>query len=75
MGITLLELVKNRFPFTFPPDAAAFEVLLIISEGQVGGTNFVVFPLILTLFFQPPRLEDEAGISWSREMKDFISQA
>jgi len=58
MGISLLELVKNQFPITFPPDAPAFEVILTISKGQ------------------PPRLEDEpeAGIAWTREMKDFISQ-
>lgn len=36
MGISLLELVKNRFPFTFPADAPAFEVVLTISKGQVG---------------------------------------
>jgi hypothetical protein len=37
MGISLLELVKNRFPFTFPPDAPPFEVILTISE-KVGNT-------------------------------------
>ena len=36
MGISLLELVKNQFPITFPPDAPAFEVILTISKGQVG---------------------------------------
>lgn len=49
MGISLLELVRNRFPFTFPPDAPAFEVILTISEGQVGGTDLVVFPCLLCL--------------------------
>ena len=47
MGISLLELVKNRFPFTFPPDAPAFEVILTISKGQVGRSVFVVFWLLL----------------------------
>lgn len=40
MGISLLELVKNRFPFTFPPGAPAFEVILTISKGKVSNFFF-----------------------------------
>jgi len=43
VGISLLELVKNRFPFTIPPDAPAFEVILTISKGNVSPI-FLLFP-------------------------------
>ncbi|TRM69443.1 kinase-like domain-containing protein [Schizophyllum amplum] len=54
-GITLLELVMNRFPF--PADLPAIELMMYITASE------------------PPRLEDEHGIVWSDDMKDFIKQS
>ncbi|KAG2015764.1 STE/STE11 protein kinase, variant 2 [Coprinopsis cinerea AmutBmut pab1-1] len=54
-GISLLELVQNRFPF--PPDLPPIELMMYITNSE------------------PPRLEDEPGVNWSEEMKDFIKQA
>ncbi|KAJ7496015.1 STE/STE7 protein kinase [Mycena galericulata] len=53
-GISLLELVQNRFPF--PSDLPPIELMMYITQGE------------------PPRLEDEPGVQWSDEMKDFIKQ-
>ncbi|KAK7005684.1 STE/STE7 protein kinase [Favolaschia claudopus] len=53
-GISLLELVQNRFPF--PNDLPAIELMMYITAGE------------------PPRLEDEPGLEWSDDMKDFIKQ-
>ncbi|KAF5380438.1 hypothetical protein D9615_004601 [Tricholomella constricta] len=53
-GISLLELVQNRFPF--PNDLPPIELMMYITTGE------------------PPRLEDEPGVHWSDDMKDFIKQ-
>ncbi|KAJ7485836.1 kinase-like domain-containing protein [Mycena latifolia] len=53
-GISLLELVQNRFPF--PNDLPSIELVMYIAAGE------------------PPRLEDEPGVRWSDDMKDFIKQ-
>ncbi|KAJ7683232.1 kinase-like domain-containing protein [Mycena rosella] len=53
-GISLLELVQNRFPF--PNDLPPIELMMYITAGE------------------PPRLDDEPGIQWSDDMKDFIKQ-
>ncbi|KAJ7163592.1 kinase-like domain-containing protein [Mycena crocata] len=53
-GISLLELVQNRFPF--PNDLPPIELMMYITAGD------------------PPRLEDEPGLTWSDDMKDFIKQ-
>ncbi|THU95405.1 kinase-like protein [Dendrothele bispora CBS 962.96] len=53
-GISLLELVQNRFPF--PNDVPPIELMMYITSGE------------------PPQLEDEGGVEWSDEMKDFIRQ-
>ncbi|KIK09894.1 hypothetical protein K443DRAFT_671206 [Laccaria amethystina LaAM-08-1] len=53
-GISLLELVQNRFPF--PNDLPPIELMMYITNGE------------------PPRLEDEPGVQWSDEMKDFIKE-
>ena len=53
-GISLLELVQNRFPF--PNDLPPIELMMYITTGE------------------PPRLEDENGVVWSDDMKDFIRQ-
>ncbi|KAF5393424.1 hypothetical protein D9757_000775 [Collybiopsis confluens] len=53
-GISLLELVQNRFPF--PNDLPPIELMMYITTGD------------------PPQLEDEGGVIWSAEMKDFIKQ-
>ncbi|KAF8639562.1 hypothetical protein AX17_001464 [Amanita inopinata Kibby_2008] len=55
MGISLLELAQNRFPF--PNDLPAIDLIVRITRGEA------------------PRLEDEAGVKWSDDMKDFIQQA
>ncbi|KAF8344419.1 kinase-like domain-containing protein [Amanita rubescens] len=55
MGISLLELAQNRFPF--PNDVAPIELIMHITRGT------------------PPTLEDEPGITWSDEIKDFIKHA
>ncbi|KAJ2914377.1 hypothetical protein MD484_g6028, partial [Candolleomyces efflorescens] len=54
-GISLLELVQNRFPF--PTDVPPIELMMYITNGE------------------PPTLEDEPGVQWSEEMKDFIKQS
>ncbi|KAG6819739.1 hypothetical protein H0H93_009130 [Arthromyces matolae] len=53
-GISLLELVQNRFPF--PNDLPPIELMMYITTAE------------------PPRLEDEPGVHWSDDMKDFIKQ-
>ncbi|KAG6903077.1 hypothetical protein C0995_006264 [Termitomyces sp. Mi166 len=53
-GISLLELVQNRFPF--PNDMPPIELMMYITTAE------------------PPRLEDEPGVRWSNDMKDFIKQ-
>ncbi|KAF9070126.1 kinase-like domain-containing protein [Rhodocollybia butyracea] len=53
-GISLLELVQNRFPF--PNDLPPIELMMYITTGE------------------PPRLEDDAEVVWSSDMKDFIKQ-
>ncbi|KAF7369436.1 Kinase-like protein [Mycena venus] len=53
-GISLLELVQNRFPF--PNDLPPIELMMYITAGE------------------PPRLQDEPGLTWSDDMKDFIKQ-
>jgi mitogen-activated protein kinase kinase len=52
-GLSLLELVQNRFPF---PDLPPIDLILHITRGE------------------PPKLEDEPGVTWSDEMKNFIKQ-
>jgi len=52
-GLSLLELVQNRFPF---PDLPPIDLILHITRGE------------------PPKLEDEPGVTWSDEMKNFIEQ-
>jgi mitogen-activated protein kinase kinase len=54
MGISLLELAQNRFPF--PNELPPIELMVLITRGE------------------PPRLEDEGGVVWSNEMKNFIKQ-
>ncbi|KAF5370679.1 hypothetical protein D9758_001895 [Tetrapyrgos nigripes] len=54
-GISLLELVQNRFPF--PNDVPPIELMMYITTQE------------------PPQLEDEGGVQWSDEMKDFIRQS
>ncbi|KAJ6596667.1 kinase-like domain-containing protein [Mycena sp. CBHHK59/15] len=53
-GISLLELVQNRFPF--PNDLPPIELMMYITHNE------------------PPRLDDEPGVQWSDDMKDFIKQ-
>ncbi|KAJ7594017.1 STE/STE7 protein kinase [Mycena floridula] len=53
-GISILELVQNRFPF--PSDLPPIELIFHITNAD------------------PPRLEDENGVHWSPDMKDFIKQ-
>ncbi|KAF8814531.1 kinase-like protein [Phlegmacium glaucopus] len=53
-GISMLELVQNRFPF--PNDLPTIDLILHITKGD------------------PPKLEDEPGVTWSDEMKNFIEQ-
>ncbi|EKM54527.1 uncharacterized protein PHACADRAFT_258440 [Phanerochaete carnosa HHB-10118-sp] len=54
-GITLLELVQNRFPF--PQDIAQIELMMLITQNE------------------PPELEDEDGIKYGAEMKEFMKAA
>ncbi|KIY74388.1 kinase-like protein [Cylindrobasidium torrendii FP15055 ss-10] len=54
LGISLLELVQNRFPF--PNDLPPIELMMYITTSE------------------PPRLEDENGVVWSNDMKDFIRE-
>ena len=66
----MLELVQNRFPF--PNDLPPIELMMYITTGEVRPSYIVSF--FDTNSLQPPRLEDEPGVRWSDEMKDFISQ-
>lgn len=54
-GITLLELVQNRFPF--PPDLPPIELMMYITNQE------------------PPRLEDQEGVAWTDDMKDFVKKS
>jgi len=54
-GISLLELVQNRFPF--PNDLPPIDLMMYITQSE------------------PPRLDDEPGVQWSDEMKDFVKEA
>ncbi|TFY62248.1 hypothetical protein EVG20_g6769, partial [Dentipellis fragilis] len=53
-GLSLLELVQNRFPFA--ADLPPIELMIHVTQSE------------------PPQLEDEAGVHWSDEMKDFIKE-
>lgn len=70
-GITLLELVQNRFPF--PNDLPPIELMVFITQNEV-----LLITSLLAIanhgMIQPPRLEDEPGVEWSDDMKDFIKQ-
>jgi mitogen-activated protein kinase kinase len=52
-GLSMLELVQNRFPF---PELPPIDLILYITKSE------------------PPKLEDEPGVTWSDEMKNFIEQ-
>jgi len=73
----LLELVQNRFPF--PNDLPPIELMMYITQGEV--CFFILNYLRLSIRpdvvhdLQPPQLEDEPGVEWSEEMKDFIKAA
>jgi mitogen-activated protein kinase kinase len=67
----LLELAQNRFPF--PSDLGPIELMMYITTGEVRNCDaFLHFQLNAPL--QPPRLEDEPGVQWSDDMKEFIKQ-
>ncbi|TFY74154.1 hypothetical protein EWM64_g9858 [Hericium alpestre] len=53
-GLSLLELIQNRFPFT--ADLPPIELMIHVTQSE------------------PPQLEDEPGVRWSDEMKDFIKE-
>jgi len=48
--------------------------MMYITTGEV--RNFVLdsFTSESIVVLQPPRLEDEPGVQWSDDMKDFIKQ-
>jgi mitogen-activated protein kinase kinase len=70
----LLELAQNRFPF--PNDLSPIELMMYITNAEVRSifSSFVRLYRILTSVIntQPPRLDDEPGVEWSEDMKDFI---
>jgi mitogen-activated protein kinase kinase len=73
-GLSLLELVQNRFPF--PSDMPPIELMIYITQSEVR-ISFLYYgvPYILLFFYvQPPQLEDEADVRWSDAMKDFIKE-
>lgn len=71
----MLELVQDRFPF---PDLPPIDLILHITRGEVSRKKKILWKLFLasflTMFTQPPKLEDEPGVTWSDEMKNFIAQ-
>ena len=80
-GISLLELVTNRFPF--PNDLVAIELMMYILQNEVCGSAICLCYCLLSFFFsrvsiilprQPPELEDEEDIMYSPQMKDFIKK-
>ncbi len=71
-GITLLELVQNRFPF--PTDLSQIELMMYITQNEVCRPDFLVL-LILTCGIQPPELEDDDDATYSPEMKNFLKVA
>ncbi|KAG6866728.1 hypothetical protein C0991_011387 [Blastosporella zonata] len=70
-GISLLELVQNRFPY--PNDLPPIELMMYITTGEVSISKYSSH-IVLNVDPQPPRLEDEPGVRWSNDMKDFITQ-
>lgn len=70
-GITLLELVQNRYPF--PEDLTTIELLVYITQGDVRSLSLRSIPITYA-YRQPPQLVDEPDGKWSDEMKDFIKQ-
>jgi len=70
-GITLLELVQNRYPF--PEDLTTIELLVYITQGDVSSLS-PHFISTAYLCCQPPQLVDEPDGKWTDEMKDFIKQ-
>lgn len=71
-GITLLELLENRYPF--PDDLTSIELLVYITQGEVR-TPIQPHILLLICPSQPPQLTDDADVRYPNEMKDFIKQA
>lgn len=70
-GITLLELVQNRYPF--PEDLTSIELLVYITQGEVRTHSYHISYYLYSPS-QPPQLTDEPDWRWPDEMKDFIKQ-
>ena len=80
MGLSILELVQNRFPF--PSDLAPVDLIMHITAGEVRPfgqpsdliTRYCQNDVILITLWSP-QLEDEHDLDspWSDAMKDFIA--
>jgi mitogen-activated protein kinase kinase len=80
MGLSILELVQNRFPF--PSDLAPVDLIMHITASEVG-TRICCTVHVHDIddrhafyhVLQPPQLEDEPDLDapWSDAMKDFIA--
>jgi len=81
MGLSILELVQNRFPF--PGELPPVDLIMHISASEVSllfDTGSITNPRGRSddnddIMLQPPRLEDEPDLDvpWSDAMKDFIA--
>ena len=73
-GLTLLELVTNKFPF--PHEIGPIDLIFYITQSDV--SKHFIFSLAHSHIFtrsrsrKPPSLEDEEDIKWSDKMKHFI---
>jgi mitogen-activated protein kinase kinase len=68
-GISLLEFVQNRYPF--PNDLSPIELMMHITTAEVCYLASNLSTSTQT-YIQTPRLEEEPGVQWSDDMKDFI---
>ena len=73
-GLSILELVENRFPY--PSDLAPVDLIMYITTSEVG--LFYVYVALMGSNIshgQPPLLEDEPDLDvpWSEPMKEFIA--
>lgn len=76
-GLSILELVQNRFPF--PNDLAPVDLIMHITASEVGFVTDILCYIAPmgsnNIARQPPTLEDEPDLDvpWSEHMKEFIT--
>lgn len=71
-GLSLLELVTNKFPF--PHDIGPIDLIFYITQSDVSVVSLASFICGLLIHPKPPSLEDEEDVQYSDSMKNFIKQ-